>query len=376
MIRALHFVKTMVGATWAMRQMSELVKQGVEVHVCGPQGPLVEAYRSLGVQVHVHDFDFPIRSPHRFVAIRRGLRSAVRSIAPDVLHSHFVGTTLSMRTALGSDFDIPRFFQVPGPLHLEHAIFRRLDIASARAMDRWIGTCRLTCDIYRNCGIDDSRVHLSYYGIDLGSFQPAAPGRLRAELNLAPSDRVIGLIAYIYPPKRYLGQRRGLKGHEDLIDAVSMLDDPALKVVFVGGAWGNAAWYENRVRDYAKKRLGTQAIFLGTRSDIPSIYADLDVVVHPSHSENVGGAAESLLLGVPTICTNVGGFPDVVIPGKTGWLVSPHAPQEIALAIVDALRDPVRSLAMAAEGRRLVRGLFDVRSTAVEVHGIYKAALS
>ena len=76
--------------------------------------------------------------------------------------------------------------------------------------------------------------------------------------------KLVGMVAYMYSPKKYLGQRRGLKGHEDLIDAfeICLKDDPDIRCVIVGGAWNNATGYEQSVRSYAYEKCGDQIIFL------------------------------------------------------------------------------------------------------------------
>jgi glycosyltransferase involved in cell wall biosynthesis len=195
---------------------------------------------------------------------------------------------------------------------------------------------------------------------------------------VGPDTKLIGMVAYMYAPKRYLGQRRGIKGHEDLIDAVALClkEQKDILCVFIGGAWNGADRYEGRVREYAKKRLGSRAIFLGTRNDVAELYPDLDVVVHPSHSENVGGARESLLLAVPTIATNVGGFPDLVKPGETGWLVPPESPDALSAAILGALNNRHRAREMAVRGQHLARAMFDVRNCAAEIKAIYQTILT
>jgi glycosyltransferase involved in cell wall biosynthesis len=181
----------------------------------------------------------------------------------------------------------------------------------------------------------------------------------------------------MYAPKRYLGQARGLKGHEDLIDAIALCLSRGKDVacVFAGSAWNGAVRYEERVRAYGRKRLGERAIFLGSRRDVPQIYRDFDVAVHPSHSENAGGAVESLLAAVPTVATSVGGLPDVIIPGETGWLVPPRSPSRLADAILEVLADPVRAGEMARRGQERVRAMFDVSKNACEVARIYSAIL-
>ena len=377
-MKVLHLVKTAVGGRWALGQMRELVRLGLRVHVAMPPGALVEQYRAAGVMVHLADFDFPVTAPWRLPTTARKLGELVDQVGPDVIHSHFVGTTLTMRRALGRHHDVPRVFQVPGPLHLEHRFFRMMELASAGSADYWVGSCHWTCREYRKAGIPSERIFFSYYGTDLEGLQSGGRTNAQSLGDIKAGSKVVGLVAYMYPPKLLLGQRRGLKGHEDLIDALDICrrELPELVGVFVGGAWNNASRYRNRVVAYAKRRDAARNIFLGTRHDIAELYASFDVAVCPSHSENVGAAVESLLCGVPTIATNVGGLPDVVKNDQTGWLVPPRNPVALAAAILDALHNEDKAKELARNGQRLVKGLFDVRSTAAQIATIYEQILS
>jgi glycosyltransferase involved in cell wall biosynthesis len=339
---------------------------------------MVGRYAAAGATEHLIQADFPIHTPWSFIALAEEFRGLFTKIKPDIIHSHFVGTTLTMRLSLGRNHETPRVFQVPGPLHLEHPLFRIAELATGGRSDFWIGSCRWTCNRYTASGINAQRVFLSYYGTDLELLRPSRPGRLRAELRLGPECKVVGMVAFMYAPKRYLGQTRGLKGHEDLIDAIQICveREPKMKCVIVGGAWNNAKSYEEQVRGYAKRRCGDRISFLGTRDDIADLYGDFDIAVHPSHSENVGGAVESLLAGVPTVATRVGGFPDLVRDGETGWLVPSKDPRSLALAILEGLRDTVEAKKRAQAGQKLARQLFDVRKTACEIKMIYEEILA
>jgi glycosyltransferase involved in cell wall biosynthesis len=373
-LKVLHLVKTSIGAQWAVRQMRELVKLGIEVHAAvPPKGPRIQEYEAAGVTIHPFQLDFP-HTPWRAIKTIQRLRKLVSELDPAIIHSHFVGTTLTMRLGLGKNHPIPRIFQVPGPLHLEHPLSRRIEISTAGRSDHWIGTCRATCNHYLKSRIPEGRVFLSYYGEDLEEFANCHQGNLRRELRVDGNTKIVGMVALMYPPKRILGQRRGLKGHEDLIDALSICikTDPQLIGVFVGGAWPyNARHYEIRLRKYGKKLCGEHAVFLGTRDDVLNLYPDFDVAVHPSLSENLGAASESLLLAVPTIATAVGGFPDVVKSGTTGWLVPPQNPSQLAETILEALSHPNRSRDMARRGQALLRRLLDIQRTAREISEIY-----
>lgn len=374
-LKALHLVKTSTGALWAFQQMRELVKLGVDVHVAlPPGGPRVSEYEAAGIIIHPLQLDFPMRQPWYSPKAFGALRNLVSRIDPDIIHSHFVGTTLTMRLALGKTHPIPRVFQVPGPLHLEHPFFRQAEIFTAGRSDYWIGSCEWIRDRYHKSGIAQNRLFLSYYGGDLSNLIWHKKGKLRKELGIGPGVKIVGMVAFMYGPKWFLGQRRGLKGHEDLIDALAICQktEPNLIGVFIGGAWPyHAVSYEKRVRAYGWKRCGDRAIFMGTRNDVPELYPDLDVAVHPTHSESLGGASQSLLSAVPTIATNVGGMPDVVRPGDTGWLVPPRDPVRLAKTILEALQDPAHAHCMAIKGQNFIKQLLDVKKTARQVLEIY-----
>jgi glycosyltransferase involved in cell wall biosynthesis len=129
------------------------------------------------------------------------------------------------------------------------------------------------------------------------------------------------------------------------------------------------------VKRYASRKLGDAAIFLGTRNDVAELYADFDVAVHPSRSENLGAAGESLLLAVPTISTTVGGFPDLVRDGETGWTVPPKSPELLAAAILEALTRPGVARALAEEGQRHARMLLAPEVNTMAVILAYQDAL-
>jgi len=379
-LKVLGLLKTSVGAPWAVRQTRDFVKLGAEVHVAlPPGGPRVRQYQDAGVIVHPLQLDFPLREPWRFPALRHQLRALVEHVRPDIIHSYYVGTTLTMRLALGRSCKIPRIFQVPGPLHLEYRFYRWAEIATAGPPDYWIGTCNWIAERYRQSGVSPDRVFVSDYGVDVHDHIGRQTGKLRRELGVNEQVKIVGMVGLMYAPKRILGQSRGVKGHEDLIDALAIClkSEPDILGVFVGGAWGGAAKYESQIRAYAKERCGDQAIFLGTREDVPDLLPDFDVAVQPSHSEAVAATAvEAQLLGIPVVATQVGGLPDLIQDGETGWLVPPRNPPRMAEAILEILQDPKRAKAVASAGRTYAARMFDGEKKNRQVFDIYRDILS
>jgi glycosyltransferase involved in cell wall biosynthesis len=374
-MRVLHLIKTVDGAEWALRQIAVLQRQGIDVVVALPSSAsgLAPSYARAGARVVEADLDFTVSDPWRLSAAIRRCRALVAEVRPDVIHSHFVSTTLVARLALGKTHPTPRVFQVPGPLHLEHPLFGWLDLVTSGPQDFWIGSCRWTEAEYARRGVSPDHVFLSYYGSDVTAFSGRGPGTLRREMRVDPEVPLVGMIAYFYAPKRFLGQRRGIKGHEDFIEAFRDVGHrwPTARAVVVGGPWAGSARYERRLQAQARKASGEAILFTGKRSDVPLVYADLDVAVHPSLSENCGGAVESLAAACPTVATDVGGLPDVVIDGETGWLVPPCDPARLAAAIGEALADPGEACRRARAGQQLVRRLFDVERTGREIATIY-----
>lgn len=375
---ALHLIKTTVGATWALRQIKSLVQLGVVVHVVLPADDgLAASYREVGALVHIINVDIgQLKNPFSFLVSVLKLRRLVLMVRPDVIHSHFVGTTLFMRIAL-RHMDIPRIFQVPGPLHLENGVIRFLEIASANHHDYWIATCNRTRRYYLESGVSPDRVSMIFYGTDTSRYVPGVKGYLRSELGISPNTKIVGMVAFAYPPKRWLGRARGIKGHEDLIDAMVLVSKKVKDsvCVIVGGPWGSAHDYFDELVAYGRGKLGGRIFFLGTRHDVPLIYPDFDLAVHPSLSENLGGAGESLLMAIPTLATNVGGFPDIVIDGETGWLTEPSSPQNMAAKIVEILADPAEAKKRAVAGRNMLLGEVDAEKTSRDVFVFYKNIL-
>src|SRR5262249_27065040 len=152
---------------------------------------------------------------------------------------------------------------------------------------------------------------------------------------------MIGNISYLYAPKLYLGQTRGLKLHEDLIDALGMVTKQREDVVGVlaGGPWNGADWYQAKLRRRAAR--SGRILMPGhlPHDVVRSAWADFDCVIHAPLSENCGGVLEPLLAAVPTIAGRVGGLEELVRDGITGTTVPIRKPAALAAAIHDVLRD-------------------------------------
>jgi len=381
-MRVLQLVKTSHGARWALEQVQELCKMGVEVHVALPNlaGGFANAWTESGAKVHIVDIEFPARELWRLPSVISSFRNLVERVQPELIHSHFVSTTLTMRMALRKDRSIKRVFQVPGPLHLENAVFRNWELASSSSQDYWIASSNFIENLYRNAGISQDQLFLSYYGNYLSDEISSARTEMRKLFGISEDQRVVGSISYMYPPKYYLGQWRGLKRHEVLINAFSHLGQLRSDVtgLLIGGQWGGGKSYERRLR---RSALSVASMRVEMPGAIPpqnsqNAWPLFDLVVHIPSTENCGGVVEPLAAGVPVLTNRVGGIPEVVIDGVSGLSIGEDSPKNVAVAINRALNDLPKLGAMAKNGQSLVKTMFDVRRTATEVCSIYEHILN
>jgi glycosyltransferase involved in cell wall biosynthesis len=381
-VRVLHLVKTSDGADWAAKQAGVLAQHGVDVHVAvpSPDGRTIPEWQRSGATLHIAQFDFPARAPWALPSTCSRLRALVETVRPDLIHSHFVGTTQVMRYALGARHPIPRVFQVPGPLHMEHALPRQWELGSAGPSDYWIASSDYIRRCYLSAGVPSDRVFRSYYGTRIDDLERKRRPGTRRRFGLDGDAIVVGNINYMYRPKWYLGQSKGLKGHEEVIEAIALAADrvPRLQGLLGGGAWGSDKSYEMKLRRYAEDRAPGRIVMPGAlpSDDVAELWPEFDLVVHAPRSENCGGIHEAMIAGTPVLVAEVGGLPELVENGITGRSVRSRSPELLADGIVEAVTDTETTKRMAIAGAQRVRRMFDVATTGREVLDIYASVLT
>jgi glycosyltransferase involved in cell wall biosynthesis len=154
---------------------------------------------------------------------------------------------------------------------------------------------RTADDVRRHYGVPDARLRVAYYGVDAESFFPvtsAERAAARQALGIRDGRRVALFIGA-------LGDRR--KGFDALFDAWRTLaGDPPWDVDLLAAGTGaeRTAWAERARRE----GLGATVRLLGFRTDVASVIAAADVLVHPARYEAYGlGVHEALCRGIPAI---------------------------------------------------------------------------
>jgi len=117
--------------------------------------------------------------------------------------------------------------------------------------------------------------------------------------------------------------------------------------------------------------------FLGYRQDIATLMSTSDVITMPSLREGLPYVLlEALALARPVVGTRVGGIPEVVKHGETGFLVPPKDSESLAEAIIQLLRNPEEAARLGERGRELVLREFNVETMVQKIAAIYTEVLS
>jgi glycosyltransferase involved in cell wall biosynthesis len=193
-------------------------------------------------------------------------------------------------------------------------------------------------------GCPARKVFVISNGVDAERFHPRPPNRqLQEELKLDPAAPVAGIIAALRPEKN----------HEMFLQVAAAVcrELPAARFLIVGDG------PERTKLESLARSLGVAGAvrFLGTRSDVDEVLSLLDVLLLTSHMEaNPICLLEAMAAGKPVVATRVGSVTETVLPGETGYLVSPGDSQGMAACVLELLSDRTRAADMGRAGREQV----------------------
>ncbi|MEA3328135.1 MAG: GT4 family glycosyltransferase PelF [Candidatus Omnitrophota bacterium] len=210
-------------------------------------------------------------------------------------------------------------------------------------------------------GVPEEKIRLVPRGLDLNEFS------FQKKDTVPGNEVVVGFIGRITP----------LKGHVYFIKAISKVARkiPGLKVLIVGDSPAGKHNYKEQIMLLARRLGLTPYIkFLGTRADIPDILAELDILVMASTAPEAFGRVliEAGAAGIPVVATKIGGVVDIVDNEKTGLLVAPRDPQQMAEAIIRLIKDKNLAVSLAEAAREKVAKEFNLDLMAERTINVYK----
>ena len=264
----------------------------------------------------------------------------------DLVHSHNWSTFLYAVCAA-------RLAGVPIVIHGEHGKDDTLRhpkrVLGSRLLamgaDRVCAVSRdLAEEVVRDWKVPADRVRWIPNGVDLDAFGGDDRSEaLRGELGLTPEDRVV----------MNTGGFRSVKDHATLLRAFALVHrtEPRARLLLIGqGSPENPRGGLDREAE--SLGVGAAVRFAGVRHDIPRLLRTCDVYVNSSRYEGMSNTIlEAMAAGRPVVATAVGGNPDLVGDGVTGYLVPAVEPEAMARRILELLNDAAIRERMGAAGR-------------------------
>lgn len=296
----------------------------------------------------------------------RRLVGEMRERRIDILHTHMIGPNF-WGALLAPRARVPVFIAHEHTWSWEGQPLRRIIDRQliARRADAFVAVSRFDQkQMTKVEGIPPAKTR--FVPIGIASAERTAGGSgIRAELGIDPSQPVVGLVGFLRPQKAY----------EVMLEATCTLlqEFPNLRVLIVGGDVRGSAEKSRLERLVSELGLAEVVSFLDFRADVLDVIDAFDVAAQTSDFE---GTPQSILefmeAGKPVVATRVGGVPDLVRDGETGFLVAPRDPDGLAVSIGNLLRDPNRAAAMGRAGQMLRRSEFTIEAMIARIEALYE----
>jgi glycosyltransferase involved in cell wall biosynthesis len=181
--------------------------------------------------------------------------------------------------------------------------------------------------------------------------------------RVPPSTPTFLCVANILPLKNQIG----------LIEALDLLAPRhRFRLLFVGSAFPGSD-YAEKFRRLVDQRPWCEYGGVANRNQLKQLLGSATALILPSLEENCPMAIlEAMAAGVPVLASSVGGIPEVVKDGETGFLFDPAAPKNVSEAVIQVLREPALAAAMGQQGKVYARHHFHPREVATAHLALYR----
>jgi glycosyltransferase involved in cell wall biosynthesis len=253
----------------------------------------------------------------------------------------------------------------------------QLPLATQQAMAAAIGSLNATLvapsrwlqnEIQRSVAARGRAVEHIPYGVNLDTFQPSDKDAARQRLNMASAPAYILLGAHDFRERR-----KGLPIAIEILERIGR--DPECAEKIDSGQWkvvcaGDSAPAE--IGRWKVERLG----YL-TSQRMADLYAAADLFLFTADEDNLPNTIlEAMASGLPVVAQNVGGVPDMVVPGSSGVLFPIGDSGAAADALGDLLGNSEKRRTMGCSARQLAQSGFSPERQAQAYIALYEQMLS
>ncbi|MGW4894920.1 glycosyltransferase [Kitasatospora sp. NPDC004240] len=348
------------------------LEAGFDTYGISVPGPCVEQLAAIGVRHEPLHALTRAWQPRADAAAARELFAVLDRLRPDVLHTHHLKTGVLGRI-------VGRFAQVPVVVNTCHGLrtqardpfAKRAFVLGAEAL-----AARFShAELYQHGedrralarAVPAHRSRVVGNGVDLSRFagdpvdRARSRARIRTELGVGEHELLVGGVGRRVAGKgigEYAEAARALAGKGRFVwigpDGPADPDDPdGPDKPDAYGAYG------------AEFGAGSGVEFLGSRADMPAVYAALDVFVLPSHWEGFSRSAmEAAAGGLPMVLSDIRGCREIGGHGEHLLLAPPGDARALTCALDRLLTEPGLRERLGAAARQRAVAHFDQRAVA------------
>ncbi|MBB2485343.1 glycosyltransferase family 4 protein [Mitsuaria sp. WAJ17] len=340
---------------WVERLVAQLPRDRFRISLlCPYEGRFSAAIRALGAEV----FCVPMPEDPCWSTVQV-VQALVLSSGVDLLHAHLPNAH-ALAGLVSRLSDVPMLSTIHGRQ------ITMLDLEVHRAVHSHLSVvCRHSYYHALGLGVDMRRLSCEPNGVDTRSFHPGPRpvDGLRARLGLTPDTPLVGFVGRLSPEK----------GPEQFLRAVSLLQEglpEATRFVMVGEGPMKLALEA----ELARLGLGQRVWLVGHWDDMSGLYRELDLLVSTSHSEAMPLALmEAMASGLPVVATRVGGIPEIVQHGISGWLVAARDIEDIAGRVRQMLAQAELRQRMGAAARQDMMERLELRPSLERVAALMQS---
>lgn len=293
-------------------------------------------------------------------------RKIIKSVHPDIVHSHGSLSSRIAATSLG----------IPCRIFTRHCTFpltrsatnpiSRLILGGANNIlsSSMIAVADAARQDLLNIGCDKKKIHTVINGVEPVRELSADEKELyRAKYGISKRDFVIGIFARL---EEY-------KGHKTLLQAANICKKyyPNFKYLIVG----DGSLYDELITLSRELDLSDTVIFTGFCEDVAPLFNMIDLNVNCSYGTETSSLAlsEGMSLGIPAVASDFGGNPYMVKNAVNGLLFPAKNADALAMAIIRMYRDTDLYSKCSAGAIKRYREEFNAEAMARKMTEFYKS---
>jgi N-acetyl-alpha-D-glucosaminyl L-malate synthase BshA len=205
----------------------------------------------------------------------------------------------------------------------------------------------------------DKPIETIYNFIDDRIYQKSDSSHLKEEFAIEDDEKVVIHVSNFRPVKRV----------DDVIKTFAKIADKMPAKLLLVGDGPEVSRVCKLVNKYGLEK---KVLFLGKQDNLEELYSISDLMLLLSEKESFGLVIlEAMACGVPCIGTNVGGIPEVISNGKSGYICELGDIDGIAGKAISILSDPVRQQKFSQRAIDSVKGKFDAESIVRQYEQLY-----